>query len=227
MAAEMQASDVQLKLENGTYSLMKTPLVLAVDHSNQVHLHKDGPNQDVIKCLQGLDDWSRDKVPTQKLKASSFGDYEFSLGIIHSRHFESREKLDSLYSQEWQYSEPFDPNKKVETVEKITFQKALELLTVTISCNMDYYLANYEEMEKDLGRKLVNFDRDDEKLVKGLEQELFYNQVVKIIGGSVDDDRATSSVMLKNFRNLFYDGNDTFATAEHGEHYLIFHHLTS
>ncbi|XP_047736558.1 uncharacterized protein LOC108676497 isoform X2 [Hyalella azteca] len=227
MATQKQACDIQRKLENGTYSLMLEPLVLAVDYSNQVYLHKDGLNQDFIRHLQGLDDWPEESYPTQKLKSSSFGDYEFNLGIIPSRYFESREKLDSLYSQQWQYEEPFHLDEGVETVEKISFQKALELLTMTISCNMDFYLANHEEMEKDLGRKLGNFDRDDEKLVKGLEEELFYNQVIKMIGESEDDDRATFTVMLKDFRKLLDDGNSTFATAKHGEYYLFFHHLTS
>ncbi|XP_018014196.1 uncharacterized protein LOC108671210 [Hyalella azteca] len=230
MAAQMLSSlqsDARQKLESGTYSLMQAPLVMAVDSTNQVYLHKDGPNQDVVKCLQGQDDWSSDKVLTPKLKASSFGDYDFSLGLIPSIYFESREKFDSLYSQEWQDAEPFDPNKTVETVEKIPFEEALKQLTVTLSCNMEYYLANRDEMEQDLGRKLDSFNAEDESFMKRLERELFYNQVIKIVGESEDDDKATCSVMLKDFKNLFYDGNDTYATARRGDHYLIFQHATS
>ncbi|XP_018007225.1 uncharacterized protein LOC108665023 [Hyalella azteca] len=220
-------SDVQQKLENRTLSLALAPMVMGIDTDDKTYVNKDGFNLDVLKYLQEQEMWYKNEVLNPKLKASSFGDYYCALMFMPSRYFESREKLDYLYSHVWHGDSSFDPNEPVETIEKIPFEEALKLLTVTLSCNMEYYLANWDEMEKDLGRKLDSFNPEDESFTKGLERELFYNQVIKIIGESEDDDKATFSVMLKDFRALFLEGNDNFATARRGDNYLLFHHVTS
>jgi hypothetical protein len=162
-----------------------------------------------------------------KLKASSYRDYACWLDLMPSSYFESRDKLDFLDSLEWQGDPSFDPNKPVEIIERVPFEEALKLMTVTLSCNMEYYLANRDEMEEELGRKLDSFNPEDESFMKRLERELFYNQVIKIVGESEDDDKATFPVMLKDFKALFLEGNDNFSTARRGDYYLLFHHVTS
>ncbi|XP_018013557.1 uncharacterized protein LOC108670602 [Hyalella azteca] len=219
-------SDLQQNLENGTYRLNEAPTVIDIEN-NKINVNKDGFNLDVVKYFEGQENWNTKEIVNPKLKASSFGDYYCGLSLMPSSYFESREKFDYLYSLRWQGDPSFDPNDPVETIEKISLEKALELLTVTLSCNMEYYLANRDEMEKDLGRKLDSFNAEDESSMKRLERELFYNQVIKIVGESEDDDKATFSVMLKDFRALFLEGNDNFATARRGDYYLLFHHATS
>ncbi|XP_018019939.1 uncharacterized protein LOC108676381 isoform X2 [Hyalella azteca] len=172
-------SDVQQKLENGTYRLSHAPMVMGINVDSKVYVNKDGFNLDVVKYLEGQENWNWKDVLNPKLKASSYGDYYCALELMPSSYFESREKLDYLYSLLWQNDPSFDPNEPVETIEKIPLEEALELLTVTLSCNMEYYLANRDEMEKDLGRKLDSFNAEDESFMKRLERELFYNQVIR------------------------------------------------
>ena len=90
---------------------------------------------------------------------------------------------------------------------------------------MDYFLANWDEMEKDFGRKLPNMELDDKDLLKQLEDELFYKQSVKIFGREGGDDEK-STVTFTDSRHLFFDGNERFGTARHGKHYVIFFHVT-
>ena len=100
--------------------------------------------------------------------------------MINTKYFETREKLDALYSEEYPKDDP------VTKVERISLAEALKFLTVTISSNMEYYLSNWDEMEKDLGRSLNNLDVNNEDLMQRLEAELFYNQAIKIFGEDVD-----------------------------------------
>ena len=206
--------------ENGTYSLLRVPRILELNISG-VYVNKDGPHQ---KEIEALKDKGWNKVLTQKLKARSHGDSTLSVGIISAKHFESREKLDTLYSKEWEWSEPAFPDKPITTIGQISFQEALkDHLNFTISCNMDYYLANLEEMEKDLGRKLDNLDLNNKDLMGKLENELFLNQSIKIFGDENDEEeKVKSTVIFRDFRVLFFDGNDKFATARRGDRYLIF-----
>ena len=50
---------------------------------------------------------------------------------------------------------------------------------MNVSCNMEYYLNNREELEKDLNRKVTN---ECELKEEKLEQELFYNLMCKWFG---------------------------------------------
>ncbi|CAG0890702.1 unnamed protein product [Darwinula stevensoni] len=142
-----------------------------------------------------------------------------------TKYFESKEQIDSLYSKDWQDAEPCYPDATVTTIEQVSFREALKLMTVDIWCTMDYFLANRDEMEKDLGRKLPNLDLDDKDLLKQLEDELFHKQSVKIFGREEGDDEK-SAVTFTDFRHLFFDGNERFGTARHGKHYVVFFHVT-
>ena len=50
--------------------------------------------------LNHLKTWTgkRINVKTPKLKASSHGDYDLTIGKISTKHFDAREKLDKLYA---------------------------------------------------------------------------------------------------------------------------------
>jgi len=231
------ASLQKLNFESGRYSLEYAPRVLEIDYSG-VYVHKDGPSQDEIKSLEQMN-WLEDRVPKPNLIGDSSGDFSCLVGIISTKHFDNREELDALYSKEYGRSQP------VAEIERISLEKALKLLKVDISCNVDYYSHNLDEMEKDLGRKLENFDVNDKELMKDLESELLYNQEVLIFGEESDDDvsRAASqkqkmnrkrkmnneqkSLTLRDFHLLYSDGNDKIATARRGDHYVLFYYATS
>jgi len=178
--------------------------------------------------------WTRDRVVTPKLKASSYGEYTLLIGLINTKYFKSREKLDSLYSNEWEYFESCDPESTVTTIKQISFEEALKCLTVSISCDMDYYLSNPGEIEKDLGHKFENMDVNCTDSMKKLEGKLFYNQAVKIFGErdagddvASDESASEKLVTFTDFRRLFSTGNSTYATARRGSYYLIFFHDAS
>ena len=214
--------EIQRKFETFKYLVLDdTTCVLEVSYSG-VYVHKDGPlNQDVVKSLSGRR-WNTDKVLCQKFKGSSSGgEYKFFLKLVPTNFFESREKLDALLSEEWRFDEPSDnllPS--IETVERISFKEALKLFRVKLSCNMEYFLENRTQLGTDLGRAL-----DGEFDVKQVKDELFLKLVFNIFGPEEDDE--DGQVSFKNFRQLHYDGNDMYGTAQRGDCYFVFHYLTS
>ncbi|CAG0902787.1 unnamed protein product [Darwinula stevensoni] len=217
---------IKTGFEQGTYSVLLVPRVLTAEGAQRsgVYVHKDELHLDEIKWFEDMD-WGRDRFLMPILKTSSYGHYVLHVGLIDTKYFESREQLDSLYSKDWQDAEPCYPDATVTTIEQVSLREALKLMTVDIWCNMDYFLANRDEMEKDLARKLPNLDLDDKDLLKQLEDELFYIQSVKIFGREEGDDEK-STVTFTDFRHLFFDGNERFGTARHGKHYVVFFHVT-
>lgn len=219
----MDIQTLKTKFENGTYKLRNVPPLLDLDNV-AVHVHKDGLNQDLIESQKSMN-WSRDKVIAPKLIGSSYGEYYLHIQLIRTEYFESKERLDSLYEKEcWRGVDPEDSDPPLKR-EKASLEEALELLTVTISCNIKYYLANRGEMEKDLGRKLDSLDLNDKNVLTQLEGELLYNQLISIFGES--DDDIGGAIILTDFHILYSDGNYKFATAKRGNYYWIFYYETS
>ena len=156
---------IKEKFEKGIYELEYIPRILEIEYGN-LKINKYAPYPNEIESLEKLNFTDNlNLVDTQKL-ISPHSDSEFSVGIINKQHFESREKLDSLFIKGYDvaFSKKFD---------KISINKAFELLNVDVSCHMKYYLDHVEEIEKDLSRK-VNVIELNETNNKKLEQELFY-----------------------------------------------------
>lgn len=236
MTASSGTFTVQANIERGIYSIMSVPRVLVTDHSG-VYVHKSGPNQDEIKSLEKLD-FEANKLLTPKLNGTSFGDYKLIVGMISKKHFDSREKVDALFSQ--YYTDDLEEETPLPKVDRISLGEALEFLTVSLSCNIDYYLSNPDEMEKDLDRKLEDLDRNNEEMMSELEAELLYMQSVKIFGEegadedvvtteeTADDQKICQRVLtFREFHLLFQDGNNSLATARRGSRYVLFFYRTS
>ena len=219
---EASAQDIITNFESGKYTLHQVPRLLDIEHSG-VHVHKDGLQQDIIKSQEFIN-WEDNRVLIPKLKGSSYGAFYLDIGLIGTQYFKSREKLDSLYANEWSDADDSDDSGPLFMRERISLKEALELLEVTISSNMDYYLANRAEMEKDLGKKLDSLDLSDESVLKQLEGQLFDNQMTKIFGEEEGDGGA---VILTDFHLLYRDGNSAYATAKRGNYYWIFLYNTS
>ena len=229
----------KLDFESGKHSLDLVPRVLEIDCSG-VYIHKDGPSQDEVESLEKMN-WIEDRVLKPNLSGDSYGDFCCLVGIISTKHFESREKLDALYAREYGRSKP------VKEIKRISLERALQFLTVRISCNMAYYLSHHDLMEKDLGRKLNNLHVNKKRAMKNFESELLNNQALMIFGkeSSDDDDqrkvskslkkskrrkmnkRRKSSIVLRDFHLLYSDGNDKIATARRGDHYVLFYYVMS
>jgi len=209
---------------------MSAPRILVIDYHG-VYVHKNGPHQDEIESLEKLD-WQENRLLTPKLKGTSYGEFKLVIGMINTAHFDAREKIDTLYSKDFTETAP------ISKVDRISLEEALKLLTVNISCNMEYYLSNLDEMEKDLDRKLKNLDPNNKEIRKELKAELFYKQAVKIFGEEASEDDVTTKenadqkssqklLTFKEFHLLFSDGNNKLATARRGSHYLLFFYRTS
>jgi hypothetical protein len=116
---------------------------------------------------------------------------------------------------------------------KTSLREALALLSVDLSCNMSYYVANKSELEHDLKRRIsADVDLKDDLVLKKLEQELFYNMMIKLFGylgyQSADDDVQVDgekilygkSFMIRYCKLLHDDDNEMVITAQRENFYL-------
>ncbi|KAL7673591.1 hypothetical protein ACOME3_008444 [Neoechinorhynchus agilis] len=199
-----------------------TICVLAMDESGVFTCNCIPLTDEIIKSVP-IGETSVDKVRTRKINQGGPDEYAFSLNLAPKDYFGSRERLDTLVAYEWELEDPVAPLNgfnKVPTFTRISFRDALKACRVEPTCNMEYYFQRPARLEKDLGRPLQRvFD------VKELERELFYKLNIQLFG-KCDDDR-NNDLMLTNFRILFSDGNDLYATAERGNNYYIFYFITS
>jgi hypothetical protein len=146
---------------------------------------------------------------------------------LDQSYFESRESLEEAIIEERKRE------KRSECIEapKISFKDALKAMKVDLSCNMEYYLANLNELEADLNRPIdINVIIDDKLEMRKLEQELFYKNLCKILsdGEESKDDKVekdgdyVKTFMITDFRIFHFDGNNMYATAKRGNYYLVF-----
>jgi hypothetical protein len=139
-------------------------------------VNKNGKCPDEIKTLEDMD-WNENKPVTNKIKADSDGEWNCIIGMINRKYFDSREALDRLFVA----IESVDRSREKQ-FQQISLKQALEYLNVRISCNMDYYLSNKKELEKDLNRQIDYLDLNDEIILKKLEAELFFKQMCELFG---------------------------------------------
>lgn len=222
---------VREKLERKIYDIEACPRILFLKR-DEISVNKKAPHPDAVESFENLD-WARDGVVTKKLKASSWGNWQFDVSEISKEHFESREKMEDLFIEE--SLRTFSQSACV-SFERISLPKIAKLMDLNeFTANMDFYMSNRKEMEKDLGRPVGDADLKDNS--KRLEQELFYNQMRKLLG-SVDDDfdvvksqteivddldhHYGKTLIVRDFKILSADGNNKYATGSRGDFYLLF-----
>ena len=157
---------------------------------------------------------------TDKLKLDASGEWDFSVRMIHSAYFDSREEMDLFFCPE---SERliFSDMKQYKHKENISIDEAFKVSRLeVVSANLDYYSKHLNELRKDLGRDIAENIIIDEKLM----DELFYNQMCKIFGGPLPSDGNANDrkFMLSDFHLLEYDGNSVSATAQRDQFYVYF-----
>ena len=215
------------------YKMSDIPRVLEIEN-DEVFVNKKGLYPNELESLQkNVENWEEsDFVLTEKLKASSLGDWQFNLGMINITHFESRDKFDNILMQNYELT----ISKDIKNIERISIQSALKHLGITFSINMDYYLQNRNKIETELDRKISVFDLKDDLSRTRIEQELFYTQMCNIIGVMEADDQIMSknedtiyekSFILKDFRLLADDCGFVHATAQRGSYFLVFFYVSS
>jgi hypothetical protein len=211
-------------LEREIYLLEHAPRILSMDVDG-IYINKSGLYPDEVESLQNIA-WQKDKLQTPKLKAKSYGDWQFDIGMIHTKHFNNREQLDDMF---------VDKSERIVTdcctnVDRISIRQAIKLFKIRFSCNMDWYLQNQHAIEEDLNRQILPLTQIDEYSMKKLEEELFYNQMCKLFGETEDDQNKPhdddtiyeKSFILKDFHMLYEYQNDMLATARRGNYYLLF-----
>ncbi|CAF1196226.1 unnamed protein product [Adineta ricciae] len=142
-------TSIKEKFEREIYLLDYIPRILEMDVTG-VYMNKNGPYPDEVEALEHKN-WSKHKVSTLKLRASSYGDWEFSIEMINTKHFESREELDDLYVKEYERI----TSSRCIKVDIISIQKAVKLFHIDFSCNMDWYLNNQNAIEENLNRRVL------------------------------------------------------------------------
>jgi hypothetical protein len=220
------------KLEKGIYLLENIPRIMDMSGYEGIFINKNLPYPNEIESIENMD-WPRDKVQTHKLKATSYGDWGLDIGMINTKHFENRQKLDEmLLLQVSSYAK-----KPCQDIERISIQKALDFLGIKLSINMDFYLKNKNELESDLMRKVSDLDLKNEHIYKKIEQELFYKQMLKLFGDDekaaaedhlkIDDDSTLfeKSFILREFHK-YLDGNYMYGSAKRGDYYLLFNFVS-
>ncbi|CAG0894755.1 unnamed protein product, partial [Cyprideis torosa] len=189
--------DIRNKFETFKYVLLRdAPCILQMKHSD-VFLHKDGllSSDEVIKRLSAPQEekpgwirdwiWNTEKVLSTKLSGSGAGDYEFYLQYLPTGLVQSREKFDTLLAKQWESAVPSDNVLRpsdLQTVERIPFTEALDRFHVELSCKEAESMTDAAASKEQL-RKLV----------------------CEILG---PDHDKPGEVSFRNFRQLFYDGND-------------------
>ena len=216
------------KLEKGIYLLENIPRVMEMSGHEGIFINRNAPNLDEMDSLENMN-WPRDRIQTHKLKAKSYGDWGLDIGIINTKHFENREKLDEMLILDLRLTSKIP----CQNIEQISFQKALEYLGVKVSTNMDFYLKNRNELEADLLRKVSDSDLKNQHIYNKINQELFYKQMIKLFdkdeNGAAEDDLKTNvdniffekAFFLKDFHK-YLNGNYMYASAKRRDYYLIF-----
>jgi hypothetical protein len=88
----------------------------------------------------------------QKLKFDGYGDWELNATMIHSAYFASRQEVDEFLAPEFTIDRKNTIEEKRDkiSIEEIGTMDGMKCFFL----NLEYYLANWEELEKDLGRSV-------------------------------------------------------------------------
>lgn len=227
MTSVTSIETIKDKFKRGKYSLNYAPRILYMDCSD-VYINKNGEYPNEIESLENFD-WEKDEIKTQKLCADSYGDWSFEISMISTNYFDSREQLDDLYLDK----NDREVSDSYEYYDWISFKQALNVFRTKLWSNMNYYLNNLNELEKDLHRKLNDSEINSEKSINRLQEEILYKQLIKLFGryedinDNFDDDFYNKTFVLNEFRVLSWDRNTMYATARRGSYYLLFLYDTS
>jgi hypothetical protein len=217
---------IREKFESGEYQLENVPSI--------IHMDEDGISiNSRVSCINEPEYIDGTKVAsynlTNKLKATSAGEWEADISIIRRDCFSSRSQLNELFGDN------IKDEDNQQVIERITLQQACKLIKVKLKSNFDYYTQNKLELEKDLSRQVLEKEVIDVYLRKKLENELFYKQMCTLFDSYSNDDSYKPngdnslyerSFILNDFHILVNDCYTIQATAQRGDYYFLFDYLT-
>ena len=214
---------IKEKLESEVYGVSSAPFILKVDGLSYIYINRKGCYPDEKEAFEG-NDLEEDHVITNKFVANAnCSDFNFSIAKVKTCHFESREIFDKLSVTRHQ-----------EVVSKLSFNKisiknVMEKFGVTVSCNMEYYSKNLNELVTDLGRNISDVELSDSFTNKKLEEELFYKLMSNLIGEIGEDNLlengSNREYILKEFHIFYCTFNTIIGTCKKGNYYLYFLYL--
>lgn len=223
----MDLNLIQENFEKGEYQFENIPSI--------IHMDEDGVSINTrLSCVNELEYIDGSKAAsynlTNKLIASSTGEWEADISIIRKDFFKSRSQMNELFGDN------IKDEDNQQFIERLTLQQACKLIKVKLKSNIDYYLNNNKlELEKDLNRQVKDNEVFNVNLRKKLEHELFYKQMCTLFDTCLNDDLQKPnedstlyerSFILNDFHVLVNDCYTIQATAQRGDYYFLFNYLT-
>lgn len=215
MSAEEQLS-LREKLEKGIYDIDNAPIIISVDN-DLVEVNKVLPYPDEIEAFESKE---ANCVHTPKIKAQSYGDYEFKIQMVNKKHFENRAAFDEIIC-------PMKFRKEYKNFEKLSLKEVLvEVFSVFFTCNLKYYLENQDEIKKDLNCEIDDLVKckSDRYKKEELERELVFKHQLcdlfdKLESFDVPDDKGGYEIMVKDFHLLDSDLEYDSGTFQRGNYF--------
>lgn len=228
----MAAASIELireKFKTYVYKLYSIPNILYADFKG-VFVHESAPYPDIVFELDNpySETAMKGNLLEPRLKAKSYGDWEFSVIVVPANYFESRDQLEErMMEKSFREVGPH-----CISASEIPIREAMKAMKVDLSTNLDYCLNNKDQIESDLNCKIPHdLEMNNELAVKRLEQEIFYKMMCKIFGRESADDQVVvdgneqlyeKSFLVRDFSILSFDGNGMIAAATRGDYYLLF-----
>ena len=141
--------------------------------------------------------------------------------MISEEYFQSRERFEELHAKNrWLPKECLQNlNDKAQ---KISLAEILKKFGMEISCNLEFYLKNRQEIENDMNGEKVEFNLNDELSMRNLEVKLLEKQMQRIFGVEEIPDK----IEFNDFKLLRHDGNTAYGSMQRGGNYFTFNYQT-
>ncbi len=218
-----ELEEIRKRIENLELNLFHydLPSILEMDE-----LDVDSRKLSSISNFRPFEEYEENVYKHKNLRAVGGGDLGFILYAIDSKYFYSRESFEKIargflsYYEGNPYAKVFD-NKPVD----ISIEDSFNRFHVSLFCDRDYYRDHPEDIEKNLGYKIKEFDLSVDDLIDLYEKELVHNELLKIF--ELDECPHDTPIIFKNFKVLVEDGNNTYGIAERDGIYYTFYYATS
>ena len=88
---------IKEKLEKYEFLLENSPCILDMNN-RRVLINKEAPNPNEQASFENYNSyWKEARIVTQKLKVESYGNWDLSVTMVNTKHFENRQNLDRLF----------------------------------------------------------------------------------------------------------------------------------
>jgi hypothetical protein len=160
--------------------------------------------------------------PTEKLRATSWGEWDLAVHRIKTSYFADRAEFDRFTKRESRAPSP-DPIR-----DRISLEEAFRIMKTEIS--VDYKSDPNEKLQEKVQEWL--WKRPGPYGVKCLDKKLLNEAFREMFGPSeygrtYEEESGVKIYEICDFKLYFNDGNEARAGAWYGEYFLLFCHGTS